>query len=826
MNFHVFRCGRVAFAGGLMLSGAAAQTSTPVVEPPAGETIALDPFTISSEAEDGYFSNSTSAFGRVVMKLENVPQKLEVYNAQFIADIVPTSITDITRYSSAVNYNNSERNNGSTSLVRGFSASVRRNGENLGDLVGLAAVETIEQAEVVKGPSAVLYGASQPGGVINYVTKTPKFRRETAITGQLHSFGGYTATIDTTGPLGSADRKGGPIAAYRFVVVNEDRKEYQDNDDFFERKVFFGKILFRPVPWASFTLEAEKNELKAAFFNSQLPLQSDYTASRSAPYSTTVPNPALVREPFFLPVSWTYQTNDTYRDDNADIYQATVTIDRDLGRLGRWTLRSFYSLFETDTERVLVDIPNTAYPRPVTSADLGKVVNRDQQVTAADIASGRLWLPQRSLRLINDVSARSARNQFDLTGQFETGPVKHTFLAGTELSLGSKSRYAPFGGALPGGTSRFAYEGAAGTPWATWVDSPDYRPIPINWNDVRTTSNPTGAVRLQAPTTSVPQDNIAFDVPFLTEKPNTYYFFDGLSLLEERLQISLGLRHDDVRQEYRDAANVTQTATASQWTKRFGVVYKIQPWVHVYGLYNESFNPNGTGALNAWRMALAPQDGKQKEAGLRFFLWEERLSIDVSYFQISNKNVYQSDPFGKLPTRFPPGTDLTTIPDTVLWPNTPGLENKGIDLDVKLRLSRDSQLIAAYTNNDMKATGTITQQEALGSATYPVNNVPEHQFSVWSKWTPSSGSLRGFNFSLGYRYVGERLGGPVGNVGQIALSAYSMVDASIGYRYKQWSTNLAVRNVLDEYAFRTASGADRIYPEKPLHAILSVTVKL
>lgn len=53
-----------------------------------------------------------------------------------------------------------------------------------------------------------------------------------------------------------------------------------------------------------------------------------------------------------------------------------------------------------------------------------------------------------------------------------------------------------------------------------------------------------------------------------------------------------------------------------------------------------------------------------------------------------------------------------------------------------------------------------------------------------------------------------------------------MVDASIGYRYKQWSTNLAVRNVLDEYAFRTASGADRIYPEKPLHAILSVTVKL
>ena len=119
----------------------------------------------------------------------------------FYVSLFPRAeITDITRYSTAVNYNNSERNNGSVSLVRGFTASVRRNGENLGDLVGLAGIETIEQAEVVKGPSAVLYGASQPGGVINYVTKMPKFRRETVLNGQVHSFGGYTASTSAADP--------------------------------------------------------------------------------------------------------------------------------------------------------------------------------------------------------------------------------------------------------------------------------------------------------------------------------------------------------------------------------------------------------------------------------------------------------------------------------------------------------------------------------------------------------------------------------------------------------------------------------------------------
>jgi outer membrane receptor protein involved in Fe transport len=55
------------------------------------------------------------------------------------------------------------------------------------------------------------------------------------------------------------------------------------------------------------------------------------------------------------------------------------------------------------------------------------------------------------------------------------------------------------------------------------------------------------------------------------------------------------------------------------------------------------------------------------------------------------------------------------------------------------------------------------------------------------------------------------------------LSSYGIVDAAIGYRYKNWSANLTLRNVLDEYAFRTASGADRLYPEKPIHAILSIT---
>ncbi|MGH7959398.1 MAG: hypothetical protein ACREH8_20640, partial [Opitutaceae bacterium] len=99
-----FALHRLVLCGLWATAANALAQSTSAPEPPKDPVIILDPFTITVGPDEGYFSKSTAAFGRVVMSLENVPQKVDVYNAQFIADIVPTSITDITRYSTAVNY--------------------------------------------------------------------------------------------------------------------------------------------------------------------------------------------------------------------------------------------------------------------------------------------------------------------------------------------------------------------------------------------------------------------------------------------------------------------------------------------------------------------------------------------------------------------------------------------------------------------------------------------------------------------------------------------------------------------------------------------------
>jgi len=69
--------------------------------------------------------------------------------------------------------------------IRGFANSFTlRDGFRV--RVGNSDTFNMDRVEIIKGASAVLYGISQPGGMVNFVTKTPQprdFTRVTAIGG-------------------------------------------------------------------------------------------------------------------------------------------------------------------------------------------------------------------------------------------------------------------------------------------------------------------------------------------------------------------------------------------------------------------------------------------------------------------------------------------------------------------------------------------------------------------------------------------------------------------------------------------------------------------
>ena len=60
---------------------------------------------------------------------------------------------------------------------------------------------TIEQVELLRGPASVLYGQGSPGGIVNYVSKTPRAERSGEIVARYGSFNNKQLAADFTGAL-------------------------------------------------------------------------------------------------------------------------------------------------------------------------------------------------------------------------------------------------------------------------------------------------------------------------------------------------------------------------------------------------------------------------------------------------------------------------------------------------------------------------------------------------------------------------------------------------------------------------------------------------
>ncbi|MDP0919392.1 TonB-dependent receptor plug domain-containing protein, partial [Klebsiella pneumoniae] len=82
--------------------------------------------------------------------------------------------------------------------IRGLSnAGVNyRNGFRIAEVYTPRDLANVERVEFVKGPASVLYGAAQPGGAVNTVTKQPEARDFTRLDLSWDRFDSGRVTVD------------------------------------------------------------------------------------------------------------------------------------------------------------------------------------------------------------------------------------------------------------------------------------------------------------------------------------------------------------------------------------------------------------------------------------------------------------------------------------------------------------------------------------------------------------------------------------------------------------------------------------------------------
>lgn len=153
--------------------------------PSAEEAVVLERVTVEGAggADDdsrSIVATKSTGAGKIATPLLETPASVSVITAREMQERNVSTVEEALRYTAGVStdfYGSDDRYD--YFKIRGFDAYVYRDGLMIGDPFGGIREEAYayERVEVLKGASSSAFGVSDPGGSVNFVTKTPKSER-------------------------------------------------------------------------------------------------------------------------------------------------------------------------------------------------------------------------------------------------------------------------------------------------------------------------------------------------------------------------------------------------------------------------------------------------------------------------------------------------------------------------------------------------------------------------------------------------------------------------------------------------------------------------
>ena len=187
----------------------------------------------TDEAEDNYYVPDASTATRTDIPLRDLPQSVQIIPQQVIEDRQATSLEEVVTTSSGVTFSGNNLGRGVNLSIRGFNnTAILRDGFRVYNRFAQGIPETanLERIEIVKGPSSVVFGESEPGGLINLVSKQPLAEPFYNLQLQLGNDNFVRFPVDLSGPLTEAANLN-----YRLNTLYQYEESFRDLDSGFER---------------------------------------------------------------------------------------------------------------------------------------------------------------------------------------------------------------------------------------------------------------------------------------------------------------------------------------------------------------------------------------------------------------------------------------------------------------------------------------------------------------------------------------------------------------------------------------------------------------
>ena len=379
--------------------------------------------------------------------------------------------------------------------------------------------------------------------------------------------------------------------------------------------------------------------------------------------------------------------------------------------------------------------------------------------------------------------------QINLNGSFKTGSISHTLLVGADADQ-SKTTSGTF--TFNNNLTAFNYGNV------NLLDPSSYFGSGIEPSATMTTQTFAPLYRMGA----FVQDLISITDQFKVLAGVRYTFQKTPRTVTTNL--ATGVQSLSVN-------SLDKSKVESAFTPKFGLIYQPLKTTSIYASYASNFIQNTGTDINL--APLDPSTVDQYEAGVKNDLFKGRLSVNLTWYRISNDKFAQQALINAQGT---PNVDAT-----IKELNGKTLSD-GLELDITGTIVKGLNFIAGYSYNFIRYTetrdrtiltvpaptatnpnatrsvtvgGTIEGQRLVGSTKNTANGTLFYTFQ--------EGSIKGLKLGASAYYTGDRNGGYNDTKIQaysrlIPLNSFTTFDFSAGYTWKKVSLLAKVANITNE----------------------------
>ncbi len=228
----------------------------------------IDIVVTGEQIDNDYFVPEATTGTRIETPIIEIPQSLQVIPQEVIEDQQATDLRDVLRNLSGVTPSGSAGNSVTDFTIRGFQdAPILRDGFRQNPLNrGTPQLADLERVEVLRGPASILYGAVEPGGVINLVSKEPLAEPFYETQVQIGNRQLLRPRLDISGPL-TDDRS----LRYRLNLAYEHSEPFQDFEQDIEQFLVSPVVAWSPGDRTDLTVRLQ-------YFDNEAPTNNGLVA--------------------------------------------------------------------------------------------------------------------------------------------------------------------------------------------------------------------------------------------------------------------------------------------------------------------------------------------------------------------------------------------------------------------------------------------------------------------------------------------------------------------------------------------------------------------